>query len=64
MADATLRIRRCTGNRAAWLLVRLRPDGTESNSFGSYSTAMSLDELLQRAGHLAPTPGETVELIP
>jgi len=57
------RIRHCSGNRDAWLLVKLNRDGTESDSFGSYTTAMSLDALLRNAGHLAPRPGETIELI-
>ncbi|MCV9960754.1 hypothetical protein OIU34_02480 [Pararhizobium sp. BT-229] len=56
------RIRRCTGNRDAWCLIRLRDDGTESNAYGSYSTAMSLDTLLSRAGHLTPRKGDSVEL--
>lgn len=58
------RIGRCNGNRAAWLLCRLRDDGSESHSFGSYTTALSLDALLQRAGHLTPQPGDVVELVP
>lgn len=58
-----LRIRRCTGNRNAWTLIVLRADGTEANSFGSYTTSMSIDGLLAGAGHLAPTPQDHVEFI-
>jgi hypothetical protein len=58
------RIRPCEGNRRAWCLLRLRPDGTESDSFGSYTTALSLDALLKYARHLTPKPGDMVELIP
>lgn len=49
----TLRIRRCNGNKAAWLLVRLK-DGVEYDSFGTYTTAMSIDGLLKspEAKHL------------
>lgn len=57
------RIRHCNGNKAAWCLVRLRADGSESDSFGSYVTAMSLDGLLLAAGHLLPKPGDRVELV-
>lgn len=57
------RIRRCNGNKQAWLLVALRSDGAESDSFGSYTTAMSLDALLKHAGHLTPRPCDNVELV-
>lgn len=60
---AHYRIRRCTGNRDAWILCRLRDDGSESNSYGSYTTAVSLDALLAHAGHLTPLPGDSVELV-
>ena len=54
MTQRTLRIRRCDGNKAAWLLVAIRADGSESDSFGSYATAMSIDGLLKspHAKHL------------
>lgn len=58
-----LRIRRCNGNRAAWMLVILRDDGTERDSFGSYHTSMSIDGLLETAGHLRPAAGDAVELV-
>lgn len=58
------RIRRCAENPACWRLVRLTRDGAESNAFGSYTTAYSLDRLLEHAGHLAPQPGDKVELVP
>lgn len=60
---AHLRIRRCIGNRDCWLLVRLRADGTESESYGSYSTSYSLDSLLEHAGHLKPGPADKVEFV-
>lgn len=58
------RIRHCEGNKAAWCLVRLRPDGSEIDSYGGFTTAMSLDSLLAHAGHLTPKPGDDVEFIP
>ncbi len=58
------RIRHCDGNKDAWLLTVLRADGTESESYGSYTTSMSLDALLANARHLTPGPGDTVEFIP
>jgi hypothetical protein len=57
------RIRRCNGNRQAWLPCRLDRDGTEYTNHGSITTAMSLDALLARAGHLAPRAGDHVEMI-
>lgn len=59
----THRIRRCDGNRDAWLLVALRDDGTEMQSVGSYRTAMSLDALLRDSGGLLPQPGDVVEIV-
>lgn len=58
------RIRRCEGNRDAWMLVALRDDGTEIDSFGGWTTSYSVDSLLKHAGHPTPKPGEIVELIP
>lgn len=58
-----LRIRRCEGNKSAWCLVALRADGTEIGSFGGSTTALSIDAVLERAGHLAPKHGQTVELV-
>lgn len=58
------RIRRCNGNRDAWCLLAIRPDGTESEAHGSYTTALSLDALLANAGHLQPKEGDKVEFIP
>lgn len=60
---ARLRIHHCEGNRNAWLLARIRRDGSDSDSFGSYTTALSLDSLLWHAGNLAPKPGEIIEFI-
>lgn len=60
----SFRIRRCNGNKAAWCLIQLRPDGTEIDSYGGYTTSMSLDSLLARAAHLTPAAGDRVELVP
>ena len=57
-----LRIRRCTGNREAWLLAALNPDGSESQAYCSYVTAHSLDALIERGRHLI-APGAKIELI-
>jgi hypothetical protein len=54
------RIRRCKGNPNAWLLCRLRPDGSESDSFGSYTTALTLDMLIAKADLPPGTHVETV----
>lgn len=59
----THRIRRCNGNRKAWLLVALRDDGTEIESYGGQTTAMSLDTLLAHAGGLLPSPEDTVQIV-
>lgn len=59
--SAAYRIRRCDGNRAAWLLVRLDHAGEELTSFGAYTTALSLDSLLAHAGHLQPGPADRVD---
>lgn len=56
------RIRRCDGNKAAWLLIMLRPDGTEMDSHGAYRTAMSLDSLLADNRQPQPKPGDDVEI--
>lgn len=58
------RIRRCEGNTSAWCLIALRDDGTEIDSYGGYTTAMTLDSLLKYAGHLTPKLGDRVELVP
>lgn len=62
-ARVTHRIRPCKGNRSAWLLVRLRDDGTEIGSYGSCVTALSVDDLLRRAGDLAPGRNDAVQII-
>lgn len=56
------RIRRCSANREAWMLVALRDDGSESDSYGSFATSTSLDMLIKHAGHLTPQHGDFVEL--
>ncbi|MEJ0068297.1 MAG: hypothetical protein WDO24_05720 [Pseudomonadota bacterium] len=58
------RIRRCNGNKRTWLICRLRADGTELESYGGFTTAYSVDQLLEHAGHLTPKPGDQVELVP
>lgn len=63
MRNPTYRIRRCGGNRACWLLVRLREDGSELRSHGGYTTSHSIDALLTSAAHLQPGPDDTVELL-
>lgn len=57
------RIRPCDGSKNCWCLVALKADGSESQSYGSYTTAYSLDALLKRAGHLTPRPGDHVEFV-
>lgn len=57
------RIRPCNGNKQAWLLVRVREDGSESDSYGSFVTAMSVDGLLERAKYLRIQPSDRVEFI-
>lgn len=63
MPEYTHRIRRCEGNRAAWCLIALRDDGTETDSFGGYTTAMSLDDLLRHAGGLLPASDDVVQIV-
>lgn len=59
----THRIRRCNGNKNAWLLVCLDDNGREMQSHGSYTTALSIDSLLRHAGGLLPAPGDVVEIV-
>lgn len=60
-----LRIRRCNGNKNAWLLCFLRDDGTESDSYGSFTTSYSVDSLLRDSpAHIRPAPDDKVELLP
>lgn len=63
MGKFTHRIRRCNGNKAAWMLVALRDDGSEIDSYGGYTTALSIDALLKYAGGLLPQPGDLIELV-
>ncbi len=63
MITYTHRIRRCEGNPYAWCLVALRDDGTEITSNGGYTTAMSIDSLLQHARGLLPTADDVVHII-
>lgn len=51
----THRIRRCSGYRKAWLLISIRPDGTEIDVGGCYWTALDVDHLMIRAAaHIGP----------
>lgn len=61
---AQYRIRRCEGNRDAWMIAALRPDGTEIDSYGGWTTSYSVDALLKNSGHLTPKSGDKVELVP
>lgn len=63
MIHYTHRIRRCKGNREAWCLVALRDDGSEINSYGGYTTSMSLDSLLRHARGLLPSPEDVVQIV-
>ena len=59
----THRIRRCNGNRAAWCLIALRDDGSEIESFGGYTTALSIDDLLKHSRGLLPGPDDVVQIV-
>lgn len=64
-ARPELRIRHCEGNKSAWLLARVQPDGTDSDSFGSYTTGMSIDGLLRSPAATHLLIGDPkIELIP
>ena len=63
MPAYTHRIRRCEGDRTAWCLIALRDDGTEIDIYGCYTTAMSLDDLLRRAGDLLPASDDVVQIV-
>lgn len=63
MDKYTHRIRRCDGNKDAWCLVALRDDGTEMESYGGYTTAMTIDDLLRRAGGLLPSDDDVVQIV-
>jgi hypothetical protein len=59
----THRIRHCEGNRKAWCLVVLRDDGSEMRSYGGYTTAMTIDDLLRYSRSLLPDPDDVVQII-
>lgn len=63
MTAYTHRIRRCDGNRKAWLLVALREDGSEMLTHGAYTTAMSIDSLLKHSRGLLPDPDDVVQIV-
>lgn len=52
------RIRHCDGNKAAWMLIGLRPDGTEIDVAHCVKTSMSVATLIERL-----QPGCVVELV-
>jgi hypothetical protein len=58
----THRIRRCEGNRSAWCLILLRKDGTEVDSCGGYTTAMSIGQLFASSLGLRLTPDDVVQI--
>lgn len=59
--NCRFRIRRCNGNKSAWLIVLVSADGVEH---GGYETSLSVDTFLTNSRHLTPKPGDYVELIP
>ena len=59
----THRIRHCDGNKKAWLLVALDDKGEEMTSYGSYTTAMTIDELLKDARGVLPGHYDVVQII-
>lgn len=62
-AKYTHRIRRCEGNKAAWLLVALDDSGNERTSYGTYTTAMTIDDLLRFSRGLLPDAEDVVQII-
>ena len=63
MTNYTHRIRRCEGNKQAWCLVALRDDGSELESYGAVTTALSIDDLLKHSRGLLPTPCDVVQIV-
>ena len=61
MTKYTHRIRRCSGNKKAWLLVALDDNGREIDM--ACTTAMSLDDLLRHAKGLLPEADDVVQII-
>jgi hypothetical protein len=62
-APRKFRVRRCEGNKSCWLLVRLRDDGTEIDSYGGWITGQ-LDTLLRIAPeHLRPRVCDTIDWV-
>jgi hypothetical protein len=57
------RIRRCNGNRDAWILLALSADGSEPEAAFSYKTAMTIDRLLDGVKPPYPVPGDTIEIV-
>lgn len=62
MKNAKYRIRRCNGNRRAWIMLTLRNDGTELDVAFSYWTSMTIDGLFAR-GASAIGAYATIELV-
>lgn len=59
----THRIRRCKGNKDAWLLVALDDNGNELESYVSYKTGLTIDSLLATSGGLLPTDEDVVQIV-
>lgn len=59
----THRIRRCEGNKNAWCLVALRDDGSELRSYGGFTTAMTIDDLLRYSRGLLPSADDVVQIV-
>ena len=63
MTRYTHRIRRCEGNKSAWCLVALRSDGSELTSYGGFTTAYTIDDLLKHSRGLLPTSRDVVQIM-
>ena len=59
----THRIRRCEGNKKAWLLIALNERGEEIDSYHAYTTAMTLDALLKHSRGLLPGQDDVVQIV-
>jgi len=57
-----LQIRRCRGNRAAWALIGVGPDGKPLLDGIPLHTSLSLDRLVADAACVV-MPGERIELV-
>lgn len=62
MTKYTHRIRRAKGRQKGWCLVALRDDGSEMDHTG-YTSARTIDGLLQYSGGLLPSPEDVVQIV-